>query len=235
MFYEVIPSKKIIISLYDQASVSGVRLLSGTFIAVFSCYESFGKLLRLSYSGVCGESELTGTGILPSNMMPAVPITGSTSFLMYNPGTERAHTIIRLAGDVGSGLFIRNLTTGQRCKIIGLTESSLLPGACLELDSAMGQTRIVLGDETKLAFPFHDEGYIELAPCTPFIRSAEVIHTEGSNIALSSSFEKWMTGQYVYIDGWKRLSQSLDGSVIVSQPIGMSGVTHTPIVTMNEI
>lgn len=235
MYYEVVPSKKISISLYDQMPANGIRLYSGTFTASFVCYEPFGKLLRSSFSGVCGEAELMGTGILPSDIMPTPHDMGSTSFLLYNPGTERAHTIIRLAGNVGAGLLIRNLTTGQRCKITGLTESSLLPGACLELDSAMGQTRIVLGDEMELAFPFHDEGYIELTPCTPFIRCAEVTHTEGSNIVLSPSFKKWMSGQYVYIDGWKKLSQAADGSAIVSQAIGSSGVTQTPITTMNVI
>ena len=53
---------------------------------------------------------------------------------MYNPGTEAAHTIIRVAGDVGSGLLIRNLTTGQRCKVIDLEANSLLEGQVLELD-----------------------------------------------------------------------------------------------------
>lgn len=101
-------------------------------------------------------------------MTPAPPGAGSTSFLLYNPGTERAHTVFRIAGNVGDGMLIRNLTTGQRCKIVNLTEDSLLPGAHLELDSRMGQTRIALGDSRELAFAMHDEGYIELAPCTPF-------------------------------------------------------------------
>ena len=231
----MVPGKKIVISLYEQASTNGICLYSGTFTATFTCYDPFGKLLRSSYAGTCGEAELAGTGALPSDIMPAPPGLDSTSFILYNPGMERAHTIIRLAGDVGNELLIRNLTTGQRCKIIGLADSSLLPGACLELDSAMGQTRIVLGDETKLAFPFHDDGYIELAPCTPFVRSAEVTHTQGSNAVLSSSFEAQMSGQYVYIDGWKKLSQVADGSAILSQAAGTSGATRTPIATMNEI
>ena len=64
---------------------------------------------------------------------------------MYNPGTEVAHTSIRVAGDVGSGLLIRNLTMGQRCKVIDLEANSLLEGQVLELDSYRGQTRTVLG------------------------------------------------------------------------------------------
>ena len=98
-------------------------------------------------------------------MTPPPPNVSSTSFLLYNPGTERAHTVFRIAGNVGNGMLIRNLTTGQRCKIVNPTDESLLPGAHLELDSRMGQTRIVLGDSRELAFAMHDEGYIELAPC----------------------------------------------------------------------
>ena len=85
-------------------------------------------------------------------MTPPPPNVSSTSFLLYNPGTERAHTVFRIAGNVGNGMLIRNLTTGQRCKIVNPTDESLLPGAHLELDSRMGQTRIVLGDSRELAF-----------------------------------------------------------------------------------
>lgn len=141
MAYDVFPSKRIQISLYDYAGETGI-LYSGTFTATFTAYEPFGRMLRSSYVDRCTDEELYGTGILPERLMPSPPGPESRSFLLYNPGTERAHTIIRLAGDVGDGLLIRNLTTGQRCKVIGLKESSLLEGARLELDSRMGQTRI---------------------------------------------------------------------------------------------
>lgn len=104
-------------------------------------------MLRTSYEDAPMTGEAEHTGILPAEMMPVVPTAAGGSFLMYNPGTERAQTVIRIAGDVGDGVVIRNLTTGQRCKIINLKPGSLLEGACLELDSAMGQTRIVLGNE----------------------------------------------------------------------------------------
>ncbi len=113
-----------------------------------------------AYAGDCPEAELASTGLLSAEMMPPAPTVDSRSFLLYNPGTERAHTIIRLAGDVGEGLLIRNLTTRQRCRAQNLTASSLLPGAVLALDSEKGQTRIELGEDNSLAFPFHDEGYI---------------------------------------------------------------------------
>lgn len=78
------------------------------------------------------KGELEATGILPAAMMPSAPVAASGSFLIYNPGTERAQTVIRVTGDAGDGVLIRNLTTGQRCKIVDLRPGSLLEGAVLE-------------------------------------------------------------------------------------------------------
>lgn len=171
-------------------------------------------------------------------MTPDTPTAGSSFFLLYNPGTEVGHTIFRIAGDVGEdGLLIRNLTTGQRCKVVNLKADSLLEGACLELDSEKCQTRIELGDEVELAFPFHDEGYITLAPCLPFVRSIEVSHVAGSNIVTSDgAFATHMEGQYLYIGGWKCIRQVTDScTVILSASVESTGTTQTPVVTMNEI
>ncbi len=170
-------------------------------------------------------------------MMPTPPSAQTTSFLIYNPGTEAAHTIIRVTGDAGDGVIIRNFTTGQRCKIVHLKDSSLLAGAVLELDSAMGQTRIVLGEEKEMAFSFHDEGYITLAPCLPLMRDVTVTHTQGSNMVSSAGcFHEKMKGQYLYIDGWKRIAQVTDENTATIVPAAeYSGSTVTPIVTMNEL
>ena len=72
-----------------------------------------------SYVDTCDESTLICTGILPRSMMPGRISADSKTVLVYNPGTERTPTIIRLAGDVGEGLLIRNHTTEQRCRIRG--------------------------------------------------------------------------------------------------------------------
>lgn len=190
-----------------------------------------------SDDGSCDAQTLARTGLLPAAMTPTPPSASSTSFLLYNPGTERAHTVFRIAGNVGDGMLIRNLTTGQRCKIVNLTDESLLPGAHLDLDSKMGQTRIVLGDSRELAFAMHDEGYIELAPCTPFERSIAISHTEDSNIVTSEGlFLPHMEGQFLYLDGWKKIRQITDAHLaILSDEVASSGTTSTPIVTMNEI
>ena len=93
------------------------------------------------------------------------------------------------------------------------------------------------GDSRELAFAMHDEGYIELAPCTPFERSIAISHTENSNIVTSEGFFlPHMTGQFLHLDGWKKIRQITDAhSAILSSKATSSGTTAVPIVTMNEI
>ncbi len=125
-------TRKPAFTLYDHAGASGSLLFSGTFEACFTAYEPFGKMLRTAYADAPMKGELEATGILPAAMMPPAPAVAGGSFLIYNPGTERAQTVTRLAGDAGDCVLIRNLTTGQRCKIIDLRLGSLLEGAVLE-------------------------------------------------------------------------------------------------------
>ncbi len=194
-------------------------------------------MFEASYVSVPDSATLAHTGLLPSAIMPEAPSLASRSFLMYNPGTEAAHTIIRVAGDVGSGMLIRNLTTGQRCRIVGLQSDSLLESQALLLDSYRGQTRTELGEHTEMASPFHDEGYITLAPCTPFIRDLQVNYTSGSNIITSDGgFLPHMVGQFVYLDGWKSIRLvSSENRAVISESMSDTGSAETPVVTMNEI
>lgn len=88
-----------------------------------------------------------------------------------------------------------------------------------------------------MAFPFHDEGYITLAPCTPFVRSLHINYSAGSNIITSEGgFLPHMEGQFIYLDGWKiiRLVYN-ENRAVISESMTESGSTDTPVVTMNEI
>ena len=236
-WYDVVASKRIAITLYDHADENGNKLYAGTFTATFTCYEPFGHMFQTSYSGEIDDRTLAHTGLLSSSMMPEAPSIASRSFLLYNPGTETAHTIIRIAGDIGDGMLIRNLTTGQRCKVVDLHSDSLLESQVLLLDSYRGQTRTELGEHVEMAFPFHDEGYITLAPCTPFVRSLQVSYSSGSNIITSEGgFLPHMEGQFVYLGGWKKISLvSSENRAVISEIMAESGSSETPVVTMNEI
>ena len=233
----MVASKRIVITLYDHVDENGIKLYAGTFTATFTCYEPFGHMFQTSYSGDIDDRTLAHTGLLPAAIMPASPTLETRSFLIYNPGTELAHTVIRIAGDVGSSMLIRNLTTGQRCKVIGLHSDSLLESQALLLDSARGQTRTELGNHVEMAFPFHDEGYITLAPCTPFVRALRVNYTANSNIITSDGgFLPHMTGQFIYLNGWKSIRLvSSPNRAVISEAMPESGTAEAPVVTMNEI
>lgn len=223
--------------LYDHTDASGRYLFSGTFEVCLTAYDPFGKMLRTAYTDAPLQGEAESTGILPAELMPRMPTKEDGSFLLYNPGTEKAQTLIRLTGNTGEGVRIRNLTTGQQCTIMNLKPTSLMEGAALELDSAMGQTRIVMGDKKELAFPFHDEGYLTLAPCTPFVREAAVAYTAASNVITSAGcFRPHMKGQYIYLGEWIKIIHVQDAEhALIAKQMQADGNAKTPIVTMNEI
>lgn len=99
----MVTSKKLAVSLYDHVDASGARRYSGTFEACFTAYEPFARMLQISDDGNICDAAMNETGILPTAMMPEKPDSESRSFIIYNPGTEIAHTVIRMAGDVGDG------------------------------------------------------------------------------------------------------------------------------------
>lgn len=237
VYYDVRPVKRIEIRQYTHR-VDGGERYSGTFTVTFRCYDPFAKLFRNSYTGVCSEAELIQTGILPEDMMPEEPSAEDRMLLVYNCGAQRANTRIQLAGDVGEGLTIDNITTGQQCKIVGLRAGEIPPGAYLEIDSETGQVWLVMGEERELAFHYHDLGYIQLAPCTPFVRNMMIRHEAGSKrIETDGVFMPHMAGQFIRLDNlWRKIHRVQDAHtahLVLDAPT--SGETDTPMVTMNEI
>ena len=95
----------------------------------------------------------------------------------------------------------------------------------------------MLGEHVEMGFPFHDEGYITLTPCTPFIRSLRVNYTANSNIITTDGgFLPHMEGQFVYLGGWKKIRLVNSGNrAVISEIMAGSGSVETPVVTMNEI
>ncbi len=96
----------------------------------------------------------------------------------------------------------------------------------------------VKGEEKKLAFHYHDLGYIMLAPCLPFVREMRVAHEKDSPIITSEGmFAPHMAGQFVFLDGvWRKIHrvEDADNAVLLESAL-TAGTTVTPVVTMNEI
>lgn len=170
-------------------------------------------------------------------------VKAKKSLLLYNGGTEYADVAIQIAGDVGKGVEIRNLTTGQTCKIVALTKDVTSTwNKYLVCDSLNGKT-ILTGStgSPELAFIYHDGGFINLAPSCPIVRGIKVrTNANTANVyALDQKFEASDVGRYIYIDGsWRKiLSLGTNGSYVRIDSTASNTSTNiiTNIVTMNEI
>lgn len=228
--YHVRPTKKIEFKDYLQRDAhEGGDLYSGTFTITFSAYDPFATLNVGHAAQGVSKRALAETGLIESKYMPSEPNAGSlTYFLMYNPGTEYGHTVIRFAGEVGSRDFeIYNGATEEKCVL----KSGLKTNGSdyIEIDSKTGRVELVSGTERQLYFAFHDEGYIRLAPFTPIRRNIQVHTTAGSRVVTSSAnaFDESMVGQYVYTgDGWKYIGSYISPkSVEVNSPATTTGST----------
>lgn len=242
--YFVRPTKKIEFKDYLQRDgITNADRYSGTFTIVLSAYDPFASLNVLSLYSVSASAyarAIAETGLLPSSFTPASPNASSlTNFVVYNPGTEYGHTIIRFAGSVGSSdMTIFNSTTGDKCVLkSGLVTPA---GSYIEIDSKTGRMELVKGTERTLYFAFHDEGYIRLAPCMPVTRNVTVKTTASSKAITASSgtFNLNMIGQYIFIEGsWKYIGDYISSSTIHTNTTSSKTASNitTNIVTMNYI
>ena len=219
--YFVRPSKKIEFKDYLQ-TVMGEKLYSGTFTITFTAYNPFAELLWETIDGhEDNEWAMMETGLLKAEQMPQSVGTEDTTCLIYNPGTEIGHSIIRFAGKTGSGnLEIYNGATGDKCVIRNGFETA--EGEHYELHSDTGRAfRVKDGFET-LDFAFHDKGYITFAPYDAVDRNITVNAAAGERTIQSPSdeFKESMQGKYIWIDGdWKYISQATDSEMQVNTPV----------------
>ena len=209
---------------------------SGRVTLKFRAYEAFGEMTFVSYEG---EIDPTGAsnrcGVVQSRMMPPDPLPIAGRYLIYNPGTERTFPLIRIRGKAPKGLAILNHTTGERCT---LSEFQLAEDTWLEIDGRQGDFRIQpLG---RLAFEYHVDGYIALAPCTPYMRNLFLSLTAGSNEATLEDRTlgaDWQ-GAYVFLEGqWKRIALVReDGEhIVLDSPAERTESVLTMAARMNEI
>ena len=134
------------------------KLYSGTFTITFSAYDPYADLIWDTIDGhESDEQAIAETGLLPQSNMPPAINAGSATGLIYNPGTEIGHSIIRFAGNTGSGkLMIQNAATGD----IFVLKAGLQTGSneYYEIHSETGRILKVSGTAKEIDFAFHDEG-----------------------------------------------------------------------------
>lgn len=168
---------------------------SGRITIHFKAYDPFGHMSYTSYDDVDLDGAAKRCGIVATSMMPAAIGKTAGTYLVYNPGTERAYPILRLYGSAPNGLTIKNKTTNETCT---LESFNLANDTWLEIDSDSG--RVSLEPLGTLAFEYHLDGYLHLDPCVPYERSAVLTLTSGSNEAQVANviLGDEYVGHYVY-------------------------------------
>ena len=239
-WYDVRPTKIAQFKEYTAADGN----ISGTFTVTFTAYDPFAVMEKLSLTNAAADrGEKAETAILYTSEMPAAPAVNESSFLLYNPGTEMADTVIRIAGDTGEEMKIKNITTGQECVLKNVTRAgTTAAGLWIEIDSKRGQTKLKGAAEDSLAYELHDGGYIQLAPAFPIYKAPaqDVGYTMSSSNITSASgfFRKDMIGMYVQLGtgNWKKIvSVSSPTAAVIAGTPRASGKTAAVIAVMNEI
>lgn len=100
VYYDVVPSARIEFEDYSYTKY-GKTLHAGEFTIHFTAYDPFGKLTKKFLR--TGEEMDYSTNLISETQMPPAPSVTDTSFLVYNPGTERTGLILRVAGDAPNG------------------------------------------------------------------------------------------------------------------------------------
>lgn len=168
-------------------------------------------------------------------------ISGQNSYILYNPGTERAKVAIEIAGEAPDGVSIANSTTNQLCKFVALSNAiTTSANKYLVSDALNGKTVLTNGTPagTSLAFLYHDNGFLELEPSYPILRGIHASYTVAStDVVVEEEISEDVIGKYVYIDGsWRKIAAqpSAHNLTITSTP-SQTGTAETDIVLMNEI
>lgn len=232
--YFVRPSKKIEFKDYLQTEM-GEKLYSGTFVITFTAYNPFAELLWDTIDGhEDDEWAIAETGLLKEEQMPAAVSMADTNCLIYNPGTEIGHSIIRFKGKTGSGdLEIYNGATGDKCVI--KTGMETAEGEHYEIHSETGRAFRVKDSFETIDFAFHDEGQITFIPYEFIKRDILVNATAGEKTIYSpnNEFDQDMAGRYIWIDGeWKYISQASSSEMQINTPIN-SSITGSKAIVAN--
>lgn len=192
-----------------------------------------------------GDRMLATTGLMYTARMPVnavassgTPLTAQFTHYGYNAGDVSANTIIRIAGDVGTGVTIYNSQTEQTCKVIGLTAANTTNlSKWLEINSYTGESHITDGVNETLAHRYHDNGYVNLAPSAPIQRDVAIEYDANDLASFIDIFTIDSIGKYVYISNtWSKIISVTDAkNAVRDNNEAVTGVEVSDIVTLNKI
>lgn len=234
--YHVCPTKKIEFKDYLQSDPSD-KLYSGTFTITFTAYNPFAELIWSTLDDHDDNAQvIEETGLIPSAYMPpAIDVGGG---LVYNPGTELGHSIIRFAGKTGSSdLKIYNAANGGEFILKAGLETG--ENEYMECLSKTGRILRVGDEKPKVDFAWHDGGYITFEPFGSIVRDVLIVTTAGSkNIQGGYEiFDGSMVGKYIYANGkYRYISEVLSPmEIVVNTPLEATTAEMSIITSMNYI
>ena len=155
VYWNVRPGKIPVGNWYNDLNDSH----SGTVTITFNAYEPFGYLTRKSNTEFNrDDGNLDYTHMIDASDMPADPTTSSTSFQIYNPGTEECGLSIEFGGSCSHPVRFFNERNGSECVFGSLPSNNL----ALSIDGDTGYVRMVLTGEN--GYAYHDKGVVNLKP-----------------------------------------------------------------------
>ena len=242
---------------FDDSNI--YNYMNGLFVITMKAYYPFARGVPV-HSKILNEEHLfcnvmndpfhcdmmANTGVLEkTNMVPAMSFNSipNGNFLLYNPGTERAHVGISFTGQCGDGLIIYNKTTEQKCRYVGFATQQ---GEDFYTDGINGKTMLrqwLNGNivDTTMAFLYHDYGFIELEPSFPIVRELYVSYS-GTTVTTTATLyqdddeKEWYKGKYIFLgNSWRKIAQCSGKHTLTLRSSAGTGSTSTDIVLMNEI
>lgn len=177
-------------------------------------------------------------------MVPQTSFTNVTedTYLLYNPGTERAKVDIVISGDAGDGVTINNRTTRQASRYVVFSDDD----GDVHTDGISGKTYTIDQEgKHQISFLYHDYGFIELEPAYPILRELHVFcngtTVTATNMLYQHEDEKeWYVGKYIYIGtdetgDWHKIRECTDKHTLILETSGQNCLCTTSVVMMNEI
>lgn len=133
---------------------------SGTVTITFVAYEPFGYLTRkYNAPGSPDDGAENYCNIISVSEMPPAPTTSSTSFDVYNPGTEECGLSIEISGSTSNPFRFFNNANGTMCVFGSLPTNNLH----VLVDGDTGYVGMANGTN---GYAYHDKGIVKLSPTT---------------------------------------------------------------------
>lgn len=163
---------------YDDTNLT--NKYNGIITLQLRCYYPFG---RCDFLNLDPQSEYLDDIVANSNIavntttvfpIEYTNLTAETQLHVLNPGNETADVAIEIAGDVGQGVLIENITTGQICKIVAMSAAATTNvGKYYVCDSLNGYCYLTNGEDKEMKYLWHDRGFIQIQPARVLARELE--------------------------------------------------------------